>query len=168
VDPVNLTRVETLTPETCGSEKPHRIVVAVRDPKNLAHLRKVLEEIDPEDTDVVVMSSKVSKSYQLEGDVAKPTEEEEVLFTQIIATAEKAGHGVIPLLVPSNDPYHAMAQAAHDLNARELVVGKSAKTLPEIQMEQIALAWGSIRRPEGQRLQIRILWDGAEFKEEIA
>ncbi len=168
VDKVNLNVIEDLTPQRCGITKPHRIVVAVRDPKNLSHLKQVLREINPAETDVLVMTSKVGTGYQLEGDLTKPTEEEEVLFTQIIAVAEKAGHSVIPLLVPSNDPFYAMARVAYDVSAQELVVGKSGKCQPEIQMERIALAWGSVRPREGQPLKIRILWDGSEFKEEIA
>ncbi len=168
VDQVNLRTVDLLTPEACGATKPRRIVVPVRDPSNLAHLKQVLREVSPDDTDVLVMTSKVGKGYQLEGQLAAPTEDEEVLFTQIIAVAEKAGHSVIPLSVPSNDPFYAMARVAYDVGAQELVVGKSGKYPPEIQMEQLAVAWGAVRPPAGQPLRIRILWEGAEYAEEIA
>ncbi len=167
IDEVNLNEIETLTDKGCGVTKPNRVVVAVRDPRNLLHLKQVLKEINADDTDVVVMTSKVGSSYQLEGDLAKPTEQEQVLFTQIIAVAEKAGFPVIPLMVPSNDPYYAMAQVANDLKAYELVVGKSPKFPVEIEMEHLALAWGSVKNPKGQRLRIRIIWEGAELKEDI-
>lgn len=168
VDPVNMTRVDALTPEACGVSKPNRFVVAVRDPGNLVHLKRVLKELHPhDDVDAIVMTTKVAKSYQLEGDISKPTEDEEVLFTQIIAVAEKAGHSVIPLLVPSNDPFHAMAQTVYDLGANELIVGKSGKFSPEIQMEHIAIAWGKVRPSSGAPLRIRIIWDTSEYKEDI-
>jgi amino acid transporter len=168
IDPVNMAQVLNLTPESCGVTKPERIVVAVRDPRNLAHLKVILKEVNHHKTDVIVMTTKVSQNYALEGEVSKPTEEEEVLFTQIIAVAEKAGHPVIPLLVPSNDPFYAMAQSAYSLGARQLVVGKSGKMSPEIQMEQMAIAWGSLRDRKSEALQIRIIWDGSEFKENIS
>ena len=111
--------------------------------------------------------SKIGKGYQLEGELTQPTEEEEILFTQVIAVAEKEGHTVIPLMVASNDPFYAMAKVACDLDAHELVVGKSEKDSLDVQMERIALAWGAVRPPSGRSLIIRILWDGSELKEEI-
>lgn len=168
VDRVNMTRTDVLTPENCGCTNPQRIIVAVRDPNNLVHLKRVLEETDPENTDVLVMTSKVAKGLHLEGDLTQPTAEEETLFTQIISIAEKVGVPVIPLSVPSNDPFYAMARVAYDVNAQELVVGKSGKYPSEIQMERIAVAWGSVRPIAGRPLRIRIIWEGSEYKEEIA
>ncbi len=167
IDKVNLGRLDVLRPEDCGLEKSRRIVVAVRDPNNLAHLKKVLHETDPDGTDVVVMSSKVATGLQLEGDLTASTPEEDILFTQIISVAESVGHSVTPLLVPSNDPFYAMARVAYDLGAQELVMGKSAKYSPEVQMEQFAVAWGAVRPTHGHPLRIRIIWDGSEYKEDI-
>jgi len=168
IDKVNMGRIDVLRPEDCSLEKKNRILVAVRDPKNLAHLRKILHETDPDMTDVIVMSSKIAKGLYLEGDLTHSTPEEDILFTQIISVAEDVGHTVIPMLVPSNDPFYAMARVAYDIQAQQLVVGKSEKYPPEIQMEQIAVAWGAVRPADGQPLTIRIIWDGSEFREEIA
>ena len=71
------------------------------------------------------------------------------------------------MLVPSNDPFYAMARVVFDVGAQELVVGKSEKYAPEIQMERMALAWGAVRPAKGRPLRIRILWDGSEYKEDI-
>ena len=158
--------MDSLTPESCGITKPRRVVVPVRDPKNLSHLKKVLRETR-NDTDVVVMSAKIGTGYQLEGDLSQSSEDEDVLFTQIIAVAEKAGHEVIPILIPSNDPFFAMARVAYDLGAQELAVGRSGKFSPELQMERIAIAWGTVRPKTGQSLRIRIIWEGSEFREDI-
>ena len=168
VDQVNLSRIDVLNPKDCGCTKSSRILVAVRDPHNLSHLGKVLSGVDEDSTDVVVMTSKVGKGLQLEGDLSQTSKDEEILFTKIIAEAEKIGHPVIPLFVPSNDPFYAMARVAYDLEARELVVGKSGKYSPEIQMEHIALAWGAVRPMNGRALTIRIIWDGSELREDIA
>ncbi len=167
IDKVNMTRMDVLTPEDCGCEKENRVVIAVRDPNNLHHIERILKGINPDDTDVIVMTSKVATGLQLEGDLTEKTKEEEILFTRIITAAEKVGHSVIPLLVPSNDPFYAMARIVYDLNAQELVVGRSGKYPPEIQMEHIAIAWGSVRPRAGKPLRIRIIWDGSEFREDI-
>ncbi len=168
VDKVNLNEIQGLSAEAVGSEKPRRIVVAVRDSSNLVHLKRVLEEVDWRTTDVIVLTTKVAKGLALEGELGTPTPDEEELFTRVIAVAEKIGHSVIPLIVPSNNPFYAMARVARDLQAEELVVGKSGKFTPELQMENLAMSWGSLSPMEGQSLRIRILWPGSEFKEEIA
>lgn len=166
-DRVNLSRLDVLTPQDCGCTKPRRVVVAVRDPNNLIHLHKVLSEVDAETTDVIVMTSKVATGLQLEGDLTQQTKDERVLFTKIISVAEKVGHTVIPLYVPSNDPFYAMARVAYDIGAQELIVGRSNKYSPQIQMERIALAWGSVRPLTGQPLKIRIVWENNEFVEDV-
>ena len=169
VDRVNLNRVELLTPEACHSTKPSRIIVGVRDPKNLVHLQKVLPEIDPDKTDVIVLTAKVAKGYQLEGDMTQPLPEEEALFTHVIAVAEKVGRSVTVLSVPTNDPYYALARAAYDLKAEALILGKSGKYSPEVQMEEIAVAWGAVTPAdeEERHLHIRIIWEETELKEDL-
>ncbi len=166
VDRVNLNQVELLTPDACRFTKSKRVIVAVRGPKNLVHLQKKLEEIDPEETDVVVLTSKVGKGYELEGNMTESLPGEEELFTRVISIAEKVGRSVTLLSVPTNDPYYVMARVAYDLKAQELVVGKSEKFSPEIQAEEIAMAWGAVNDAD-RHLRIRIIWEGAEFKEEL-
>ena len=39
IDKVNMGRMDVLTHQDCGLEKPNRVLVAVRDPKNLSHLK---------------------------------------------------------------------------------------------------------------------------------
>ncbi len=171
IDRVNLSQMGLLTPEACRTTKQKRVIVAVRDPRNLVHLQKVLGEIDPDETDVIVMTSKVAKGLHLEGDLTQPMPQEEELFTHVIAVAEKVGRSVILLSVPTNDPYYAMARAAYDLKAQELILGKSGKYAPEVQMEEIAVAWGAVtpsdEDEEERHLRIRIIWDGTELKEDL-
>ena len=166
VDRVNLNQVDLLTPDACRCTKAKRMIVAVRGPKNLIHLQKSLEEIDPEETDVVVLTSKVGQGYGLEIDPADPIPTEEELFTRVIAIAEKVGRYVTLLSVPTNDPYYVMARVAYDLKAQELILGKSEKFSPEVQMEEIAVAWGSVNEDQNP-LRIRIIWDGLELKEDL-
>lgn len=167
IDRVNLTQMDTLNPKDCGCSKPRRIIIAVRDPHNLAHIGKVLSKMNQTSTDVVVMTSKIATGLHLEGNLSELSPEDEILFTKIISEAEKIGCPVIPIYVPSNDPYYAMARVACDLEAEELVVGKSGKYSPEIQMENIALAWDAVRGKSRRPLKIRIIWAGSEFKEDL-
>ena len=168
IDRVNLSQMELLTPEACHCSKPGRVIVAVHSPNRLFHLEKILQEIDPETTDVIVFTSKVGIGLQLEGDLTKANAREEELFSRVIAIAEKVGRPVVLLSVPTNDPYYVMARVSFDLKAQQLVMGKSEKFSPEVQMEEIAVAWGSVTPSDEVRpLRARILWDGREYKEDI-
>jgi hypothetical protein len=168
IDRVNLNEMELLTPEACHCSKPTRVVVAIRSPNNLVHLEKALGEIDPETTDVIVLTSKVAQGLQLEGSFENPQPQDEQLFTRVIATAEKVGRPVILLSVPTNDPYYVMARVAFDLKAQQLVLGKSLKFSPEVQMEEIAVAWGSVTPSDEVRpLRIRIIGEEKEYKEDL-
>ena len=168
IDRVNLNEMELLAPETCHISKPNRIIVAIRSPNNLVHLEKALTEIDPETTDVIVLTSKVAQGLQLEGSFEDPQPQDEQLFTRVIAIAEKIGRPVILLSVPTNDPYYVMARVAFDLKAQQLVLGKSLKFSPEVQMEEIAVAWGSVTPSDEVRpLRIRIIGGEREYKEDL-
>ena len=53
------------------------------------------------------------------------------------------GKQVYPVVLPTNNPLYAIATAARDLKATEVVLGVSAELHAEMQLEQFALAWGS-------------------------
>lgn len=165
IDQVNLVQLENLTPQASRLTKPNRIVVAVRDPKQLFHLQRILEETDPKQTDIVVMYAKLAKNYYLDGHIL-PTPDEQILFTQIIAVAEKIGHSVIPLIVPSNDRYYAMAKVACDVGAQKLVLPPSVLYSREIQLRHIALAWKRAC-PQGKPLEVRIISEDSDEKIQI-
>ncbi len=50
----------TLSAAALELDKPLRMLIAIRSPQNLYMLQKSLEEIDPETTDVIVMTAKTS------------------------------------------------------------------------------------------------------------
>lgn len=164
---VNLEFEENLTPECCELHKEKRILVTARDPNNLYHVKKVLEELDPDTTDCIVMAAKVEKPYQIEGNYGSLYPEEQSLLTHIVNLAEKAGKTVIPILVPARDPYFAIGKVAHDLQVDEVVMGLSGKMSVENQMESLAISWGSILDPQGKSIKLRAIWPGREFVYQI-
>jgi amino acid transporter len=96
--------IATILPEL---DKPRRILVPVRNPNNLVHLKQVLETADDETTDIIVLAAKISKGIQLEGETGEITPEDKDLFTSVVLLAEKYGKTVKPMLVFSNDPFHS-------------------------------------------------------------
>src|SRR5262249_20783554 len=111
--------------------RPGNILVAVRDPRNLYYLQKVLAKTDMNKTDVVVMTSRV---YQREpsfgGSDTVDTSEvfrkyEQELFTTVVNVAEKLGKHVSLLVVPTNDVFESIVATGQRLHSSVIVCGKS-------------------------------------------
>lgn len=163
---VNLKFNDTATAESCGCVHEHRILVAVRDPNNLSHLKAVLNTVDTNKTDVLVMTVRHGE-IDHGGSVENLPRDERVLLTNVVAAAEKHGIDLIPILVPAMDAIYATAKAAYDLGAAEIVMGKSLKTTPDVQLEQLAMAWGFVSAANPRKIVARVLWPGHELKYEL-
>ena len=127
---------EQLTPRALSLSKPYRKLVAIRSPYNLGMLEKCLNETDPETTEVVVMTATVlppaARDYE-------PTisDEDRHLLTAVVSLAEHAGKPVRPVIVPTNEPFYALAQTAKTIGAQELIMGPSNKYRPEDQLDAV-------------------------------
>jgi amino acid transporter len=147
-----------ITPASLGLTKPYRKLVAIRSPQNLFMLEKALAETDPETTSVVVMTAKVMAPG--EGNKAEPADldtYDERLMTAVVDRAERAGKQVRPLIVPTNNPLHAVLKTAQDLQVQELVMGASNKYTADEQLEQIGFYWINLHGGETPPLTVRIL-----------
>jgi len=144
--------------------KPRKILVPVRNPNNLAHLKRVLETVDDETADIIVLSAKIATGMKLEGDTGAITPEDRELFSPVILMAEKYGKTIIPLLVFSNDPFYSIVQAAQTIGADEIVMGVSGATGAEVQLEKLALTWGMLKKKESAApVTARVVWEGREL-----
>lgn len=143
-------------------EGEHRILVPVRDPGNLAHLRYALEESIGKDTQIIVMTIKVEKGDQAFEHVF--TDQEEMLFTRVVEVAEKLGRTIVPIVVPSNNSWFAIARTAWELDAQEVLLGRSEKISPDVQLEQMAMMWAMVATGSGRQITFRIVHGpGREF-----
>ena len=127
-------------------ERPHRVLVAVRDENQMAPLRYVLERVDPDTTEIIVLHARRASGLRLGGELESLSPNEESLFTHIISMAEKFGKSVLPVLAASNDALYAIAQTAQTVGAAEVFLGSSKMMSVETQMEQLAMAWGAVAR----------------------
>lgn len=142
-------------------ERANRVLVAVRDPGNLYHLNKALDTHDSETTDLVVFTSRIRKGLALIEETVTMDADEEKLFTKVIEAAEKHGKTVTPMLVVSNEPFYAIAQAAQAVGASEVIFGVSAKISTDAQLERLAMTWGSLQTDK-KAVRFRILGPGVE------
>jgi hypothetical protein len=125
-------------------------------------LQKSLEEIDPETTDVIVMTAKTTPPGGAPDDAVELDRYDRKLITAVVQLAEKIGKKIRPIVVPTNNPLFAVINTARSLHVQELVVGASNKYTPEEQLDQVALYWISLHEGHAAPLTVRILsrnWD---------
>ncbi len=162
IEQFNRQTTEEVTAQSLGLTKRYRKLVSIRSTQNLFMLEKALAETDPETTGVVVMTAK----YIPPGaDVGVPTQAEngeldtydQQLMTAVVERAERAGKEIKPLIVPTNNPLHAILQTAKDIQAHELIMGASNKYTADEQLEQIAFYWISLHDGNPAPLTVRII-----------
>jgi amino acid transporter/nucleotide-binding universal stress UspA family protein len=160
-------QAEQLSVESLSVTKPYRKLVAIRSPFNLAMLERCLDETDPETTDVVVMTATVLPigSADLEPSI---TVRDRQLLTAVVNLAEHAGKPVKPVIVPTNEPFFAMARTAKTIGAQELIMGQSNRYRPEDQLDQVALYWFNVCGAKPEPLSIRVLAKDRDVRLDIA
>jgi hypothetical protein len=88
------------------------------------------------------------------------------VLTRVVTLAEEAGKPIYPLVIPTNNPLFAIAIAAYNLEATEVVLGESEKMPADMLAEQFALAWGmAVGDSVGERtLGLRIVGVDKELR----
>jgi nucleotide-binding universal stress UspA family protein len=153
----NQATMPAATPESLGLTQPYRKLVAIRSPQNLFMLETALAETDPETTGVVVMTAKQLPPEHAEEPDLELDVYDQHLMTAVVNVAEKAGKRVKPVIVPTNNPLHAVVQMAKNLRAQELVMGASNKYTADEQLEQIAFFWITLHGGDTPPLTVRLL-----------
>ena len=139
--------------------KAYRKLVAIRSPHNLFMLERALAETDPETTGIVVMTAKhtpIGSGEPLEAGTDLDAYDQH-LMTAVVELAEKAGKQVKPLIVPTNNPMHAVLTTAKDLQAHEVIMGASNRYTADDQLDQIAFYWINLHGGNSAPLTVRIL-----------
>jgi magnesium transporter len=121
--------------------RPGCVLVAVRNPHSLSHVAHAIQAA--RGRDVVVMTARllgVDAEYEDPRD-PKPTTNERVLFSNIVAMAEHHGRTVRLLIVPSYSVSEAVVDAVLRLQASEVYVGESSTLSSEAQAARLGEAW---------------------------
>jgi amino acid transporter len=139
--------------------EPHNILVPVRDYNTLSHLDWVVNRPDTESRDIVVVTLRLLRgpdggSHEL-GEEELFTDYEQLLFTRVVAVAERHGRTVKLLVAPATNIFDAVIQAAVQLRSGEIVVGESARMLADQQALLLGEAWD--RTPHGRELTTRLV-----------
>lgn len=160
---INAETVDDLKEAFSELDRPHRVLVAVKNPENLYHLEEVLSKVNADETDVIVLYCKPVENILYRQDMRSAAVDEHEVFTAVIFLAEKYGLSVTPVLVHSNDAFYAIAQAAAVADAREVVMGVSGRHGANPQLERAVMTWGAVKDRElSHPVTLRILWEGRE------
>ncbi len=129
------------------------ILVAVRDPRNLYYLRKVLEHTNTAKQDVVVMTARLyHREHSFSGRTVYEANEifdhyEQELFSSVVSVAEKEGKPVSLLVVPATDVFEAIILTAQRLSSSRVACGLSNKLSADEQAKLTGDAWERLPEP---------------------
>jgi hypothetical protein len=144
-----LDEADDLSPETVNL-RPGNVLVAVRNPHSLEHLRKTLEKTDTRKIDIGVVAvrnvTQADTGDRLEAGQLFSSNETE-LFSKVVSLAEKAGKHVELIVVPGVDPNMAGVQTAQRLLSSRIVAGVSTKMSPAEQGRRVGEAWEKLPHP---------------------
>ena len=130
--------------------RPGCVLVAVRDPNRLYHLKSILERTNLRRHDIVVMTVRQIGAGAGEFDLNAQqifSDYERELFSRVVSIAEREGKHVDLLTVPGVDAFDAMVQTAERLKASKLVTGVSEKMDMSELARRIGLAWERLPEP---------------------
>ena len=131
--------------------RPGNVLVAVRNPKRMQHLQRILDKTDTRKLDIVVLSVRpvtqaASGEHSLDAEQIFSNDETTV-FTGVVNLAEKAGKHVELMVVPGSDPYEALVRTAALLRSSRIVMGLSPKLSTAEQGAQVGYFWEQLPEP---------------------
>ncbi len=144
----NLEQKLTIDPAALHA-RPGCVMVAVRNPNNMQHLRRTLQRTDLRRNDIVVMTVRLESAdseYALKDEQVFGVDEK-TLFSAVVTMAEKEGKHVELLVVPALDPFDALVQSATQLKISRLVTGVSPRMSSAELARRIGLAWEKLPEP---------------------
>jgi magnesium transporter len=139
--------VEQLAPS------PGSILVPVRNPHLLAHLVAALRA--PREREVVVMTVRLigADSDDSATDDPRPTATERLLFSRVLAVAERYARPVRLVIVPARDVFDAVIATVIRLDASDVYVGESSSISTDAQARLLGEAW---ERASAPHLHLRL------------
>jgi amino acid transporter len=168
MDQFNLETREAVSPEALGV-RPGNTLCLVRDYRILTHVSKALEITDTDNQDLVVVTVRVSKGphagYEKISAHHLFTSYEQLLFSKVVALAEKAGKPVHLLVVPSTNVFQGSAHAAAQLESAEIIAGRSAVFTLKEQVRRLGRAWKNLVKAPQRSILLLVVEPNGEVHE---
>ena len=157
LDEFNEMIADSVTPGMLHLTHPYKKVVALRSVTHLDPLERVLAESDPETTDIVTLTVNVRPAGGVYSEPVKISIYDQQLMNAIEKRVEEAGKTVVPIVVSTNDPIHAIMQTVQSVGAQELLLGVSEKYTPSQQFDLCSHHWEQLHSGNPAPLTIRIV-----------
>ena len=159
LDQFNLAQAADLTPENVGV-KPGNILVPVSTQYGLYPLEAALRRVRRREAEIVVLHVGIlrraaSGEYDLAPEQLFSTIEQ-LLFTKVLAIAEKEGKPVRLAVAAANDLWEGILRTADNLQSSTIVAGSSSKVAVTEQAREIGIAWERMPEPR-PRVSLEIL-----------
>jgi amino acid transporter len=150
LDQFNLAQEAELTPTSVGVA-PGSILVPVSTYYSLYHLEAALRRVRQKQAEIVVLHVRLlrraaSGEYELAPDQLFSTIEQ-LLFTKVLALAEKEGKPVRLAVAAGNDLWEGILRTAMNLQSSTVVAGSSSKMPVIEQARAIGLTWERMAEP---------------------
>ncbi len=149
---VGMDQFKVITKEEIKTDRryirPTNTLCLVRDYNTLEHVRFALDRVNTEERDLVVVTIRKlmgpDTGYERLDQSELFTSYEQLLFSRVVALAEKAGKHVELMVVPSSQVFQAIALIAVQLQSAEIVAGKSSVMDPATQARYLGQAWEAL------------------------
>jgi amino acid transporter len=150
LDQFNLTLAGDLTPTNVGVQ-PGNILVPVSTYYALYPLENALQRAKRGRAEIVVLHVRIlrratSGEYDLAPDQLFSTIEQ-LLFTRVLAVAEKEGKPVRLAVAAANDLWEGILRTAENLQSSTIIAGSSAKMPVTEQAREIGISWERMPEP---------------------
>jgi amino acid transporter len=159
-DEFRLDAQDTISAETVGV-RPGSTICLVRDYNTLDHLKWALHATHTGKRDLVVLTIRVTKGadagYEGLAEHSVFASYEQLLFSRVVALAEKEGKKVHLLVVPSSSVFDAIVQTAVQLDAAEVIAGASSALTAADQARYMGEAWERLARKPARGVAFRIV-----------
>ncbi len=137
------------------------VLVPLRDYRKARNLELALTETDTKERDVVVMTAHIMQGTRAGyRDIIEEhlfTEYEQMLFTNVVARAEKLGKPVKLLTVPSNDAFAATVSVAIRLGCIRIYMGGSEKLAVAQQARLMGKIWEQVDDPDKVQFELVVV-----------
>jgi len=168
MDQFRLQMQDVVTNETV-QVRPGCTLCLVRDYNTLDHVRKALELTHTGKHDLVVMTVQVMKGpdagHENIGGQHLFTNYEQLLFSRVIALAEKAGKHVDLLVVPSSNVFEAIVHTAAQLDCTEIIAGRSSVLSAREQALRLGEAWEALPNKPQHEVCFRVVEPEGETRD---
>ena len=150
LDQFNLAQEAELTPTSVGVA-PGNILVPVSTYYSLYHLEAALRRVRQKEAEIVVLHVRLlrraaSGEYELAPDQLFSTIEQ-LLFTKVLALAEKEGKPVRLAVAAANDLWEGILRTSMNFQSSTIVAGSSSKRPVIEQARAIGLTWERMPEP---------------------